>query len=74
MENIRNTMTSSYGNVLRGTGLFLEEYIGHRWITLTKGQWRRALVFCLMYDWTKSLTNSGVVGDLRSHAAHMTQL
>ena len=35
-----------------------------------KGQWRRALVFSLMWAWTSASTNTWDAGDLRSHCTH----
>ena len=35
-----------------------------------KDQWRRALMFPLMYAWTCGWTNTGIPGDLRSHDAY----
>ena len=35
-----------------------------------KGQWRRALMFCLICAWTNGWVNNRDVGDLRRHRAH----
>ena len=35
-----------------------------------KGQWRRALMFYLIYDWRNSWVNNREAGDLRRHPAH----
>ena len=46
------------------------ELIGHRWISPHKGQWRRALMFSLIWAWIKGWVNNGDAGDLRRHHAH----
>ena len=35
-----------------------------------KGQWRRALMFSLIYAWIKGCVNNCETGDLRRHRAH----
>ena len=35
-----------------------------------KGQWRWALMFSLICDWTNGWVNNGEAGDLRRHRAH----
>ena len=35
-----------------------------------KGQWRGALMFCLIYAWTNSSANNGDTGELKSHRVH----
>ena len=35
-----------------------------------KGQWRGALMFCLICVWIKGWVNNGAVGDLRRYRAH----
>ena len=35
-----------------------------------KGQWRRALMFCLICSWINGSVNNRVAGDLRRHRAH----
>ena len=35
-----------------------------------KGQWRRALMFSLIFAWINSWVNNGETGDLRRHRAH----
>ena len=35
-----------------------------------EGQWRRALVFSLIYAWINDWANSGEAGDLRRHRTH----
>ena len=39
----------------------------HRLITLTKGQWRGALMFSLISAWTNGLANNRYTSDLRRH-------
>ena len=41
-----------------------------RWIPLTKGQWRGALMFSLIFAWTNGWVNNWDAGDLRSNRAH----
>ena len=64
------TMTSSNGNIFRFTDHLCGEFTGHRWISYTKGQWRGALMFSLIYTWINSLVNSREAGDLRRQRAH----
>ena len=40
----------------------------HRWPYI--GQWRRALMFSLIYAWTNGWINNPYAGDLRRHRAH----
>ena len=44
----------------------------HRWPVNTphKGQWRGALIFCLMSAWINSQVNNREAGDLRRYRAH----
>ena len=69
-------MTSSNGNMFRVTGfcagnspvtegnsLVTSEFPSHR-------QWRRALMFSLIYAWTNGWVNNQDAGDLRRHRAH----
>ena len=63
-------MTSSNGNIFRVTGPLYGEFTGHRRIPRTKGQWREALIFSLIYAWITGLVNNGEAGDLRRHRAH----
>ena len=35
-----------------------------------KSQWRRALIFCLIYAWINGWVNNREAGDLRRHRAH----
>ena len=39
-------------------------------ISLHKGQWRGALMFCLICTWINSWVNNREAGDLSSHSAH----
>ena len=63
-------MTSSNGNISRVTGHLCGEFTGPRWIPRTKGQWRGALMFSLIYARIKGWVNTGEAGDLRRHHAH----
>ena len=51
----------------RVTGPLCWEFTGHRWIPRTKGQWREALMFSLIFAWTNNWANNGGTGDLRRH-------
>ena len=44
----------------------------HRWSVNSrhKGQWRGALLFCLIGAWIHGWVNNGEAGDLRRHRAH----
>ena len=63
-------VTSSNGNNFRVTGPLWGESTGYRWIPLTKGQWRGALMFSLICDWTNGWANNRGAGDLRRHRAN----
>ena len=63
-------ITSSNENISRVTGLFCRESTGPRWIPRHKGQWRRALMFSLIWTWTKGWVNNRDTSDLRCHHAH----
>ena len=54
---------TSYWPFVRGT-------TGHRWIPLTKGQWRGALMFSLICAWTSNWANNQNDGDLKRHFVH----
>ena len=49
-------MTSWNGNIFRITGPLWGESTGNRWIPLTQGKSRRALMFSLVDDWTSEQT------------------
>ena len=57
-------MIPSNGIIFRVTGPFWGEFIGH------KGQWRGALMFSLIWDWTNGWANNRGAGDLRRHGVH----
>ena len=57
-------MTSCKGNGFCIAGPSWGESTGHRWIPVTKGQSRGALVVKLMVAWTNCWRNSRVVGAL----------
>ena len=50
-------MMSSTWNIFCVTGPLWGEFTGHRWIPLTKGQWRGALMFSLICAWTNGWAN-----------------
>ena len=56
-------MTSSNGNIFRVTGPLCGEFTSHRWIPLIKGQWRRVLIFSLIYAWIIGWVNNRETGD-----------
>ena len=58
-------MTSSNGNIFRGTGL--DVVTGE---IPAQGQWRGALMFSLICSWTNSLSNTKNAGDLGHHRSH----
>ena len=60
-------MTSSNGSIFRVTGpLWGNPPVN----SPHKGQWRRALIFSLIYVWTNVWANNRDAGDLRRHRAH----
>ena len=63
-------MMSSNGNIFRITGPLCGEFTGHQRISLTKGQWRAALVFSLICAWTMGWINNRNASDLKHHHAH----
>ena len=62
-------MTSPNGNIFYVTGSLCGEFIGNRWIFLTKAS-DVELWFSLMRPWTNDLANSPYAGDLRRHRDH----
>ena len=63
-------MTSSNWNVFRVTGPLCREFTCHRWISLTKDQWRGALMFYSICASTNGWANNRDACDLRHHCAH----
>ena len=63
-------MMSSNGNIFRITGHLCGEFTGYRWIPRTKGKWRGAWMFSLIYARINGWVNTGESGDLRCHHAH----
>ena len=63
-------MTSSNANIFRVTGPLCGEFTSHRWIPLTKQQWRGALMFSLICAWINVWVNNHEAGDLKRHGAH----
>ena len=62
-------MTSSNGNIFRVTGPLCGEFIGHRWIPITKAS--DAELWC--FPWSspeQTSVNNGDAGYLRRHHAH----
>ena len=56
--------------IFRVTGPLRGESTGNRWIPLTKGQRRGALMFSLVCARTNGWSNNRNAGDLRRHGAH----
>ena len=50
--------------------LCAENSPGHRWISRTNGQWRRALMFSFICAWINGWVNIPHAGDLRRHRTH----
>ena len=65
----KHMMTSSNGHIFRVTGLLCGEFTGPRWV-LRKGQWRRAVMFPLIYVWIHGCANNREAGDLTRHRTH----
>ena len=65
-----NIMTSSIGNIFRVTGPVCGEFIGHRWIPLTKAS--DAGLWCVLWSapWINGWVNNREAGDLRRNRAH----
>ena len=63
-------MTSSNGNIFRGTGPLCGEFTGHRWIPLTKAS--EAGLWCFLWSapWINGWVKNREAGDLRRHRAH----
>ena len=57
-------MTSSNGNIFRGTSFLSGEFTGHRSSPLTKANDAE------FYAWSNMWANNGDAGDLRRHGAH----
>ena len=66
MHNTFLMMTSSNGNIFRVTGLLCGELTD----SPHKGQWRRALMFSLIYAWIHGSANNRKASDLRRNRAH----
>ena len=62
-------MTFSNGNIFRVSGPSCGEFIGHRWIPLTKAT-DAGLKFSLISAWTNGWVNNEDAGDSRHHRAH----
>ena len=62
-------MTSSNRNIFRATGSLCMEFVGHRWIPLTKPVTRIFDVFFICV-WTNGWVNNRDAGDLGRHRAH----
>ena len=66
---MRTMMTSSNGNIFRITGP-LCEFIGYRWIPLTKASDAELLCFLWSVPWINGWVNNREAGDLRRHRVH----
>ena len=60
---------SPNGNIFPVIGPLCEEFTGHRWLP-SQTQWRRALMFSLIFSWITGWVYNGEAGGLRSHRAH----
>ena len=63
-------MTSSNGNIFRGTGPLCGEFTGHRWIPITKANDTEIWCFFFICAWIKGWVNKREAGDSRRHRAH----
>ena len=63
-------MTFSNGSIFCITSPLFGEFTGHRWIPLTKGQWRGPLMFCLICVWINGWVNNREADDLKHHRTH----
>ena len=63
-------MTSSNGNNFRVTGSLCWEFIGFRWIPLTKASDAEFCCFLSSAPWLNGWVNYRETGDLRRHRAH----
>ena len=61
-------MTSSNGNIFRVTGPLCGEFVGHRWIPLTKAS--DAELWFFIWAWINVWVNNREAGDLRRHRVH----
>ena len=69
LETTGFMMMSSNGNIFRVTGPLWRESTGHRWFS-SQTQWRGAVMFSLICNWTNGWANEPDAGDLRRHRAH----
>ena len=65
-----DTMTSSNGNTFRVTDPLCGEFIGHRWIPLTKASDAELWYFLWSAPQINGWVNNREAGDLRPHLAH----
>ena len=63
-------MTSSNGNTFRVTGHGCGEFPGHRRLSPHTVQWRRSLMFSLIFIWINSWVNKRGAGDLIRYCTH----
>ena len=63
-------VTSPNGNIFRVTGPLSREFIGHRWISLTKSSEAELWCFLWCAPWINSCVNNCEAGDLSRHRAH----
>ena len=75
METFFALLTLCEGNPLVSGGFHIVYYhiVYYHWSAVAsthKGQWHRALMFCLICAWTNSWANNRDTGDLRCHHAH----
>ena len=60
---VHNMMQSLNGKNFRVTGPLCREFNGHRWIPLTKAQWRGPFISSLICTWTNGWANNRYAGD-----------
>ena len=67
-------MMSSYGYFFHVIGPLWGESTSHRWISLTKGQWRGTLMFSVICTWTNGYANNRDAGVWDAIAVMMMSL
>ena len=70
LESPSNMMTSSNGNIFRGTGPLCGEFTGHRRIPRTKGSDAELWCFLWSAPWINGWVNNREAGDLRRYRIH----
>ena len=68
--SLLSMMASSNGDIFRVTGTRVRAIHQSPVDSPHQGQWRRALIFSLIYAWTNGWANNRDTGDLRRYCAH----